>query len=130
MSRVPRVRLPLNIMCSKKWLMPVMPGLSFAEPTRATQPAETVASSGRTTARNFIPFESSKVSTGTFATSLPWTIAHPRRERMPKPARFMRRFYFRGCAESVLGSFPLREESCILFFWCFRSQSPPIPGGL
>ncbi len=25
---------PLNIMCSKRWLMPVMPGRSLREPTR------------------------------------------------------------------------------------------------
>src|SRR3990172_8368868 len=97
MSRVPRVRLPLNIMCSKKWLIPVMPGLSFAEPTLATQPADTVASSGRTTARNFIPFESSKLSTGTSATSLPSMKEAARRaSARTQAALSMKRFYFTG----------------------------------
>jgi hypothetical protein len=45
MSLVPMTRVPLNIMCSKKWLIPVMPGLSLAEPTRATQPPDTVGES-------------------------------------------------------------------------------------
>ena len=30
----PNLREPLNIMCSKRWLMPVIPGLSLREPTR------------------------------------------------------------------------------------------------
>jgi hypothetical protein len=29
----PYFSAPLNIMCSKRWLMPVMPGRSFREPT-------------------------------------------------------------------------------------------------
>ena len=33
------VGVPLNIMCSKRWAMPVMPGRSLALPTCATQPA-------------------------------------------------------------------------------------------
>ncbi len=91
------VRVPLNIMCSKKWLMPVMPGRSFAEPTCATQPAETVDSSGRTTARNFMPFESSKVSTGTFAASPARTELEVKKPK-EKRSRLLRieRFYFSG----------------------------------
>ena len=38
-DRVPITSVPLNIMCSKKWLMPVIPGRSFTDPTLATQPA-------------------------------------------------------------------------------------------
>ena len=45
MSFVPMVWVPLNIMCSKKWLIPVIPGRSFAEPTWAVQPASTVGES-------------------------------------------------------------------------------------
>ena len=40
MSLVPMTRVPLNIMCSKRWLMPVMPSRSFTEPTCATQPRD------------------------------------------------------------------------------------------
>ena len=42
---VPIVLVPLNIMCSKKWLIPVIPGRSFTEPTRAVQKAATVGES-------------------------------------------------------------------------------------
>ena len=45
MSFVPIVFVPLNIMCSKKWLSPVIPGRSLAEPTRAVQPAAMVGES-------------------------------------------------------------------------------------
>ena len=45
MSVVPMVWVPLNIMCSKKWLIPVIPGRSLAEPTWAVQPASTVGES-------------------------------------------------------------------------------------
>ena len=45
MSLVPIVLVPLNIMCSKKWLMPVIPGRSFTEPTCAVQPAAMVGES-------------------------------------------------------------------------------------
>ena len=55
MSLVPMVFVPLNIMCSKKWLRPVMPGRSFTEPTRATQPAATVGDSWRSKSSHFMP---------------------------------------------------------------------------
>ena len=42
---VPIVFVPLNIMCSKKWLIPVIPGRSFTEPTWAVQPAAIVGES-------------------------------------------------------------------------------------
>ena len=45
MSFVPIVFVPLNIMCSKKWLIPVIPGRSFTEPTWAVQPAAIVGES-------------------------------------------------------------------------------------
>ncbi len=47
MSLVPMVRVPLNIMCSNRWLIPVMPSRSFTEPTWATHPADTVGESWR-----------------------------------------------------------------------------------
>ena len=67
MSVVPIVRDPLNIMCSNRWVRPVMPGRSLAEPTCATQPAATVVSSGFGTSRNVRPFSRVKVSTFTCA---------------------------------------------------------------
>ena len=57
-SVVPTMRLPLNIMCSKKWATPVIPGRSLAEPTCATEPPMTVACAGRETTRNRMPFPS------------------------------------------------------------------------
>ena len=39
---MPITWVPLNIMCSKRWLIPVIPSLSFTEPTWATQAAVTV----------------------------------------------------------------------------------------
>ena len=42
----PMVIVPLNIMCSKRWLMPVMPVRSLALPTFAAQPAATEGSPG------------------------------------------------------------------------------------
>ena len=57
-SFVPIVGVPLNIMCSKRWLMPVMPGRSFTLPTLATQPQAIVGSSFRGRRRSFIPFDS------------------------------------------------------------------------
>ncbi len=45
MSLVPMVLVPLNIMCSKKCEMPVIPGRSLAEPTWATQPVAMVGAS-------------------------------------------------------------------------------------
>ena len=60
------VSVPLNIMCSKKWLMPVMPGRSFTEPTLASQPAAMVLGwSWRGTRRNFMPLGSVKSSGST-----------------------------------------------------------------
>ena len=44
-SRVPIVFVPLNIMCSKRWAIPVMPGRSLALPTRASQPKAMVGCS-------------------------------------------------------------------------------------
>jgi len=66
------VLVPLNIMCSKKWLMPVMPGRSFTLPTLASQPAAIVLGwSCRGTSRNFMPLSSVKTSTSTcWATAL------------------------------------------------------------
>jgi hypothetical protein len=64
---VPIVLVPLNIMCSKKWLMPVMPGRSLTLPTFASQPAEIVFGwSWRGTRMNFIPLSRTKVSASTF----------------------------------------------------------------
>jgi len=57
-SLVPIVLVPLNIMCSKKWLIPVMPGRSFTEPTRAVHPAATVGDSCRSKSSHFIPLSS------------------------------------------------------------------------
>ncbi len=65
-SAVPIVSVPLNIMCSKKWLMPVMPGRSLTEPTLATQPAAmTLGWSVRGRRRNFIPLSRVKTSGAT-----------------------------------------------------------------
>ena len=58
MSLVPMVRVPLNIMCSKKWLMPVMPARSFTEPTCATQPAAMVGDSWRSKSSQRMPLGS------------------------------------------------------------------------
>ena len=55
---VPMVRVPLNIMCSKRCEMPVMPGRSFTEPTFATQPAATLGSPLRGTISTFMPLSS------------------------------------------------------------------------
>ena len=71
MSFVPIVWVPLNIMCSKKWARPVIPGRSFAEPTWAAQAAATVVSSGRLTSRKRMPLSSSNSSTGTAAAVVP-----------------------------------------------------------
>src|SRR5262245_40979546 len=60
---VPIVRVPLNIMCSKKWLMPVMPGRSLTEPTRASQPTLTVGDSWRSKSSHFMPLPSVYSST-------------------------------------------------------------------
>ena len=65
-SRVPIVPVPLNIMCSKKWLMPVIPGRSSTLPTFATHPAlTTLGWSVRGTRRNCIPLGSENSSTAT-----------------------------------------------------------------
>jgi hypothetical protein len=54
-------------MCSKKWLIPVIPGRSFTLPTRATQPALTTFGwSVLGTSRNCIPFDKVNSSTDTF----------------------------------------------------------------
>ena len=58
MSLVPIVLVPLNIMCSKRWLMPVIPSRSLTEPTWATQPAATVGDSCRSRRRKRMPFGS------------------------------------------------------------------------
>ena len=58
MSLVPMVRVPLNIMCSKRWLMPVMPARSLTEPTCATQPATTVGESWRSKSSQRMPLGS------------------------------------------------------------------------
>jgi hypothetical protein len=58
MSLVPMVRVPLNIMCSKKWLSPVMPGRSFTDPTCATQPAAIVGDSWVSNSSQRIPLGS------------------------------------------------------------------------
>jgi hypothetical protein len=58
MSLVPMTRVPLNIMCSKRWLMPVMPSRSFTEPTWATHPPTTVGESWRSKSSQRIPFGS------------------------------------------------------------------------
>ena len=55
MSLVPMVRVPLNIMCSKRWLMPVMPSRSFTEPTCATHPPTTVGESWRSNSSQRMP---------------------------------------------------------------------------
>ena len=49
--------------------MPVIPGRSSAEPTFATQAADTVVSSGRRTSSIFMPLSSSTSTTGTLAGS-------------------------------------------------------------
>ena len=65
-SRVPIVSVPLNIMCSKKWLIPVIPGRSLTLPTFATHPALTTFGwSVRGTRRNCIPLGSVSSSTAT-----------------------------------------------------------------
>ena len=60
------VRVPLNIMCSKRWAMPVIPGRSFTEPTLAIQPAEMLGSPRRGTMSTFSPFSSVWTLTSTF----------------------------------------------------------------
>src|SRR6266850_3659928 len=72
------VGVPLNIMCSKRWAMPVIPGRSLELPTCATQPPATVGSSCRWTRRSLIPFGSVFSITGTL-----WSLAL---EGVPKSA--------------------------------------------
>src|ERR1017187_2283607 len=60
------VGVPLNIMCSKRCAMPVIPSRSFELPTCATQPPETVGSSWRSTSSSRIPLARSFSTTGTF----------------------------------------------------------------
>src|ERR1043166_9354861 len=58
--------VPLNIMCSKRWAMPVMPGRSLELPTWATQPPAMVGSSWRSTRRTDMPLARVFWRTGTF----------------------------------------------------------------
>src|SRR5579872_2071089 len=60
------VSVPLNIMCSKRWAVPVMPGRSLEEPTCATQPPAMDGSSWRSTSRSFMPLARVFSTTGTF----------------------------------------------------------------
>ncbi len=82
MSFVPMTWVPLNIMCSKKWLMPVMPGRSFTEPTRATHPAATVGESWRSKSSHFMPFASWYSSTAIWGFCAPAAGRGRRRVRM------------------------------------------------
>ncbi len=66
------VRLPLNIMCSKRWAMPVAPTSSLTDPTWAVHPAETVGLSCRSTINSFIPLSRNTSWTGTLAS---WAVA-------------------------------------------------------
>src|SRR2546428_10942039 len=66
MFLVPRVWVPLNIICSNKCEMPVTPGCSFTEPTLAIHPAETFGEPLRCTSSSFIPLSSRTSWTGTF----------------------------------------------------------------
>src|ERR1035441_4987154 len=59
------VGVPLNIMCSKRCAMPVMPRRSFELPTCATQPPATVGSSCRSTSSSRIPLPRFFSTTGT-----------------------------------------------------------------
>ncbi len=61
------VGLPLNIMCSKRWAMPVAPASSLTDPTWVTQPAETVGLSWRSTISIFMPLSRKTSWTGTLA---------------------------------------------------------------
>ncbi len=63
LSLVPIVFVPLNIMCSNRCEMPVMPGPSLTEPTFATQPQDTVGESWRSTISSFNPLGSSSSRT-------------------------------------------------------------------
>ena len=65
-SFVPIVGVPLNIMCSNKCAMPVIPGRSLALPTRATQPPEIDGASCRSTSSTLSPLERKCSFTGTF----------------------------------------------------------------
>src|ERR1043166_8905631 len=65
-SLVPMGGVPLNIMCSKRWAMPVMPGRSLELPTWATQPPAMVGSSWRSTRRTDMPLARVFWRTGTF----------------------------------------------------------------
>src|SRR5436190_2978351 len=60
------VGVPLNIMCSNKWAMPVMPGFSFELPTCATQPPAMAGSSCRSTINSRMPLDRFFSTTGTF----------------------------------------------------------------
>ena len=58
MSLVPMVSVPLNIMCSKRWEIPVMPVISLAEPTRAKIAPMMVGASCLSTIRTCMPLSS------------------------------------------------------------------------
>ena len=73
MFLVPMVRVPLNIMCSKRWLIPVIPSRSFTEPTWATQPPTTVGESWRSKSSQRIPFGSANSWTLIWGFSAAWT---------------------------------------------------------
>ena len=55
--------VPLNIMCSNRCAIPVMPGRSFDEPTCATQPHDTVGERCLGTSSTRMPFPSTCSST-------------------------------------------------------------------
>ncbi len=50
-----RRSLPLNIMCSRKWLTPEIGGVSSREPVRTKNPAAIDAAAGLTSATTFKP---------------------------------------------------------------------------
>ena len=90
MSLVPMTFVPLNIMCSKKWLRPVMPGRSFTEPTRAVQPAATVGDSWRSKSSHFIPLPSTTSVTSIWGFSAAWSDVARKARPSSMPVRFGR----------------------------------------
>ena len=58
MSLVPIVSVPLNIMCSNRCEIPVMPVVSLADPTRAKIEAMMVGASCRSTIKTCMPLSS------------------------------------------------------------------------
>ena len=71
MFLVPTVRVPLNIMCSKRCESPVMPGRSLTEPVRVTQPAAMLGSPLRGTISTRRPLSNKTSCTGTFCACAP-----------------------------------------------------------